>query len=38
MTKGFIYWILTDGQQYVNEVGYIPLTEQQLQTELNKLK
>jgi len=38
LTKGFIYWILTDGQQYVNEVGYIPLTEQQLQTELNKLK
>jgi phosphate transport system substrate-binding protein len=38
LTKEFINWILTDGQQYVNEVGYIPLTEQQLQTELEKLK
>jgi len=38
LAQDFISWILTDGQQYVNEVGYIPLTEQQLQTELEKLK
>jgi phosphate transport system substrate-binding protein len=38
LTKDFIGWILADGQQYVNEVGYIPLTEQQLQIELEKLK
>lgn len=33
----FIRWILTDGQAYVSEVGYIPLTQEQLNTELKKL-
>ncbi|MBN1991253.1 MAG: substrate-binding domain-containing protein [Anaerolineae bacterium] len=37
VVKEFIIWILTDGQQYVNEVGYIPLTNQQLEAELKKL-
>ncbi len=34
----FIYWVLTDGQQYVNEAGYIQLTQTQLQENLEKLK
>lgn len=33
----FIRWILTDGQQYVGEAGYIQLTENQLQESLQKL-
>ncbi len=37
LVKEFIRWVLTDGQQYVNEAGYIPLTGQQLETELKKL-
>jgi phosphate transport system substrate-binding protein len=37
LVKEFITWILTDGQQYVNEVGYIPLAAQQLDIELRKL-
>jgi phosphate transport system substrate-binding protein len=36
-SKEFIRWILTDGQQYVSESGYIPLTDEKIQTELNKL-
>lgn len=34
----FIQWILTDGQQYVEEVGYIPLAEERIDDGLNKLK
>jgi phosphate transport system substrate-binding protein len=37
LVKEFITWILTDGQQYVDEVGYIPLTSKQLEQELKKL-
>ena len=33
----FIRWALTDGQAYVPEVGYIPLTQEQLNAELKKL-
>jgi phosphate transport system substrate-binding protein len=33
----FIRWILTDGQAYVSEVGYIPLAQEQLNEELKKL-
>ncbi len=33
----FMRWILTDGQAYVSEVGYIPLTQEQLNAELKKL-
>jgi phosphate transport system substrate-binding protein len=33
----FIKWILTDGQQYVGEAGYVQLTPEQLQESLNKL-
>ena len=38
LTAEFIKWILTDGQKYVDEVGYIPLTADQLKTELDKLQ
>lgn len=33
----FIRWILTDGQSYVEEVGYIPLAEEKLNEALQKL-
>jgi len=36
-TKAFIRWILTDGQQYVPETGYINLSQEKLQQELAKL-
>lgn len=34
----FIEWILTDGQDYVNEVGYISLSGEQLNRELDKIE
>jgi phosphate transport system substrate-binding protein len=34
----FIKWILTDGQKYVQEAGYINFSEQRLQMELAKLE
>jgi phosphate transport system substrate-binding protein len=37
LVSAFLRWILTDGQQYVAEVGYIPLTQEQLSAELEKL-
>jgi phosphate transport system substrate-binding protein len=37
LTKAFIEWILTEGQRYVDEVGYIPLQEELLSEELGKL-
>jgi len=33
----FIKWILTDGQQYVGESGYINLSQEKIQQELEKL-
>ncbi len=38
LTLSFIQWVLTDGQAFVEETGYIPLTEAQLQAELAKLE
>ncbi len=34
----FIQWVLTDGQKFVNESGYITLPKEKLNIELNKLK
>lgn len=34
----FIKWVITDGQKYVSEAGYINLTEEKLQEELEKLE
>jgi phosphate transport system substrate-binding protein len=37
ITKEFIRWILTDGQKYVEETGYIKLTKTQVNLALKKL-
>lgn len=37
LVNTFLRWVLTDGQKYVAEVGYIPLTQEQLAAELKKL-
>lgn len=34
----FIRWVLSDGQAFTEETGYIPLTEAQAQAELKKLE
>lgn len=33
----FFQWVLTDGQQYVTQVGFVPLPKADLQKSLNKL-
>ncbi len=35
--REFLEWILTEGQQYVNQAGYVQLKEQQIITEKAKL-
>jgi len=37
-TKEFVNWVLTDGQQYIPETGYIPLPAEKLEGELKKLE
>jgi len=36
--RSFIRWILEDGQQYVNQVGYVSLPEDLIQIELQKVR
>ncbi len=38
ITSEFIRWVLTDGQKYVDEVGYIQLSKESLDEELKKLE
>ena len=38
IVKHFINWVLTDGQKYVNEAGYVLLSEESIKTELGKIK
>lgn len=38
LTLAFIEWILTDGQQYLGQAGYVPLTPEQQAESLQKLK
>jgi phosphate transport system substrate-binding protein len=38
VVQAFLLWILTDGQQYVNEAGYIQLTPDQLEASLQKVR
>ncbi len=38
LTRAFMVWILTEGQRYVEEVGYIPLPKEQLEEGLRKLE
>lgn len=37
ITKEFVKWILTEGQQYVPETGYIPLSKEKINEQLEKL-
>ena len=37
IAKEFVRWILTDGQKYCSEIGYVPLTEEQVENQLAKL-
>lgn len=37
IAKDFVRWILTDGQKYCSEVGYVPLAEEQVGNQLAKL-
>jgi phosphate transport system substrate-binding protein len=38
VVQDFIAWVLTDGQQFVGEAGYIDLTPEQLDASLQKVK
>jgi phosphate transport system substrate-binding protein len=38
LTQSFIEWILTDGQKFVNESGYIQLTQDQLDASLQRVR
>jgi len=38
LVLAFISWILTDGQQYLDQAGYVPLTAQQQTESLAKLE
>ena len=38
LVLAFIEWILTDGQQYLQQAGYVPLTPEQQTESLQKLK
>jgi len=38
ITKEFVKWILTDGQKYVDEVGYVPLAPDVIAAQLKKLE
>jgi phosphate transport system substrate-binding protein len=34
----FIEWILTSGQQYLSDAGYVQLSKERIEEELSKLK
>jgi phosphate transport system substrate-binding protein len=38
LTLAFIQWIITDGQQYLGQAGYVPLTPDQQAESLAKIK
>jgi phosphate transport system substrate-binding protein len=38
VTKDFVHWILTDGQSYVLESGYVPLSADTINAQLAKLQ
>jgi ABC-type phosphate transport system substrate-binding protein len=37
IAREFVRWVLTDGQKYCNEVGYVALPEEKVENELTKL-
>jgi phosphate transport system substrate-binding protein len=38
LAQAFIQWILTDGQLYCTEAGYVPLTQEQQEASLQKVR
>ncbi len=38
VTREFIKWVLTDGQSYAPEAGYVPLSGEKIKRELEKLR
>ena len=38
LVQNFIEWILTDGQQFIGEAGYVQLTKEQLQEARQKIR
>ncbi len=38
LARDFLEWILTDGQQFVREAGYVPLSAEQLNEALNRVR
>ena len=38
VTREFVRWLLTDGQQYAPEAGFIPLSKEKTQSELAKIR
>ncbi|MFZ4412236.1 MAG: PstS family phosphate ABC transporter substrate-binding protein [Bacteroidales bacterium] len=38
LIKHFINWVLTDGQKYVNEAGYVLLPAESIKVEMEKIK
>lgn len=38
VVRAFIEWIITDGQQFVGEAGYVQLTQDQLDESLQKIR
>ena len=38
LAQAFIQWILTDGQAFVGEAGYVKMTQEQLDASLKKIK
>ena len=37
MVIAFLKWILTDGQKFVGEAGYVTLPEDKIKSELSKI-
>jgi phosphate transport system substrate-binding protein len=38
IVRAFLHWVLTDGQKYVHEAGYVSLTPEKIQAEQIKLQ
>lgn len=37
-TKDFLKWVLTKGRKFVKEAGYVPLTQEKINSNLNKIQ
>jgi len=38
VVKRFLRWVLTEGQKYVNESGYITLSKEKISEELKRIQ